>query len=220
MRRKVPLVTGEVYHIFNRGVNKGEIFFSEWDYRRFYSAALHYKNKSTKFSYEKPFDDSNDPGSLEQDHWDNPKVEILAYCLMPNHFHFLLKQLVDKGATSFLQKLCNSYSHYVNLKHNRVGPLFQGPFKNVLVKSQEQLIHVSRYIHLNPLISGLVSDLEGYERSSYLAYIGKINDKLAERTDVMSDFKTQTDYKRFVLDHADYAKTLESIKHLVLDSDS
>lgn len=137
--RKVPVVTGHIYHIFNRGVNKGEIFFAEEDYQRFLLTATHYLIKTTKFSYEKAFI-LNDPGSLEE----KPKVEILAYCLMPNHFHFLIKQLVDNGLSSYLQHVTNSYVHYVNIKYKRIGPLFQSRYKNILIETDEQLVHVLR----------------------------------------------------------------------------
>lgn len=210
--RKVPLITDEIYHVFNRGVNKGEIFFSESDYRRFLRAAVHYKTKDTKFSYERLL---NDPVSLRP--LGLPKVQVLAYCLMPNHFHFLLKQLVDGGVTSYFRHLANSYSHYVGVKHKRVGPLFQGRFKNVLIQSQEQLIHTSRYIHLNPLIIDLVVDLRNYPWSSYPAYIQNFKDELVESAIVLQDFKTKADYERFVLDQEDYARTLEEIKHLLVD---
>lgn len=119
--RKVLLETNNIYHIFNRGVNKGNIFFDEKDYLRFLKAAVHYKTKATKFSYRNYSLNSNntndDTGSLKT-------VEILAYCLMPNHFHFVAKQLADNGITDYCRRLFNSFSHYINIKHGRVGPLF------------------------------------------------------------------------------------------------
>lgn len=220
--RKVPLVTGGIYHVFNRGVNKGEIFFFESDYRRFFRAAVHYKTKDTKFSYEKFPNALNDPVSLNVSlkpikPMGPSKVQVLTYCLMPNHFHFLLKQLVDGGVTSYFRHLANSYSHYVSVKHKRVGPLFQGRFKNVLIQSQEQLLHASRYIHLNPLISDLVPDLKNYPWSSYRAHIQNYEDELVEPEIILQDFKTKGDYERFVLDQEDYARALVEIKHLLVD---
>lgn len=143
-------------------------------------------------------------------------VDIVCYCLMPNHFHFLLKQLKDGGITEFVSKLSNSYTKYFNTKEKRVGPLFQGEFKSVLVESDERLLHVSRYIHLNPLTSYLVKDLNSYEWSSYLEYIngGK---EICAKEDILSFFKSPSKYKQFVLDQADYGLTLENIKHQVLE---
>lgn len=214
--RKVPIVTGEIYHIFNRGVNKSNIFFLEEDYRRFLQAAIHYKTKTSKFSYEKDLG-LNDPVSLSAT--GEVGVQILAYSLMPNHFHLLVKQLIDGGITSYIRHLANSYSHYVSVRHKRSGPLFEGRFKNVLVESQEQLIHVSRYIHLNPLVANIVSDLENYPWSSYLFYVKRKVDGLCEPAMVIGHFKSGKDYESFVLNQADYGRKLEKIKHLALDPD-
>lgn len=216
--RKVPLVTNNIYHIFNRGVNKGDIFFSGKDYKHFLSAAKHYLRKNSKYSYEKSSINLNEPGSsalptLQME----PKIEILAYCLMPNHFHFLIKQTTDKGIASYMQRFINSYVHYINIKYKRVGPLFQGPFKGVLIESDEQFLHVSRYIHLNPLASGLVLDLKTYSWSSYNSYVGNEEDSLSSPELILRNFKTKGDYKKFVLDQVDYAKSLEHMKHHVLD---
>jgi len=214
MLRKDVLTTGNIYHIFNRGVNKGDIFFLEKDYCRFLLAAKHYKTKGNKFSYEKSIS-HNDTGSLDLKI--KPRVEILAFSLMPNHFHFLIKQLEDDGITWFMQHLINSYVHYLNLKNKRVGPLFQGRFKNVLIESDEQLLHVSRYIHLNPLISGLVSDLKNYPWSSYGSYMGSKEDGLSNPEFILRNFKTKGSYEQFVLDQVEYAESLEQIKHITLD---
>lgn len=204
-------MTGRVYHIYNRGVNKGEIFFSESDYRRFLNAAIHYKTKRTKFSYEKT--------NLTRDVENRGEelVEIMAYCLMPNHFHFMVKQLKDGGITSYFRYVSNSYSHYVNLKHGRVGPLFAGRFKNVDVDSDEQLMHLSRYIHLNPVVSGIVSRAEDYKWSSYSNFLGRYDDYLSKPEVVMMHFKAREHYKGFVEDQVMYAKELEKIKHLAVD---
>ena len=214
--RKTPLVTDNIYHVFNRGVNKNEIFFSEKDYKRFLLVARHYKTKNNKFSYERS---NNDPVSLVSSMDPTginiqPKAEILAYCFMPNHFHFLIKQLNDGGITSYMRHFMNSYAHYVNIKYKRVGPLFQGRFRSVLVESDEQLLHVSRYIHLNPLVSSLVSDLKDYLWSSYFTYVQNREDDLCNPSLILSSFKEKGDYEQFLLDQRDYARSLGKIKHL------
>jgi len=218
--RKVPLVTDQIYHIFNRGVNKGNIFLSDVDYERFLSAALHYKSKTTKFSYEKILS-SNDPVSLAVSlaAEDKPRIQVIAYCLMPNHFHFLIKQLEEAGITSFIRKLSNSYAHFINVKYKRVGPLFQGRFKNVLIESDDQLIHTSRYIHLNPLVSDLVTQLKDYKWSSYLDYISRNKTKLCDPDPVINQFKSIEEYEEFVLDQEDYGRKLEKIKHIMMDNE-
>lgn len=214
--RLIPIVTGEIYHIFNRGVNKGDIFFNEEDYRRFYLAAIHYKTSNSKFSYEKTRI-YNDPGSLPANYFE-PRVQVLAYCFMPNHFHFLIKQLEDGGLTSYIQHLTNSYVHYINVKYKRVGPLFQGRFKNVPVMSDEQLLHLSRYIHLNPLVVNLVFDIKRYQWSSALNYIDQQTDSLVNSEMILGYFKSREKYLKFMLDQVDYGRQLEISKHLLIDN--
>lgn len=138
---------------------------------------------------------------------------------MPNHFHLLMKQLIDNGITDYMRRLGNSHSHYINVKHKRTGPIFEGCYKNVLVESDQQLVHASRYIHLNPLVSGLVSSLEDYKWSSFSGYIEKEKGKLCDTNEVLGYFKSRQDYKDFVLDQAEYARELENIKHLAIDLD-
>ena len=205
------MITGNYYHIFNRGVNKAPIFLGEGDYSRFHKTAIHYLSKKVKYSSILTFSDTVSER--------NDKVQVLAYCLMPNHFHFLVKQIADNGITDYFRHLLNAYSHYINVKYKRVGPLFQGPFKSILVASDEQLLHLSRYIHLNPLVSGLVSDLEKYPLSSYLSYLGHKEDLLNDSSFIRNRFKSGDEYARFVLDQADYARELDRVKHLLADHD-
>ena len=216
--RKVPLITGHVYHIFNRGVNKQDIFFTKNNYTQFLDAAHHYLTKTGKFSYEKLKPKNDDPGSLGSSGEQEQKIEILAYVLMPNHFHFLIRQIKDLGVTSFMQHLTNSYSHYLNIKYKRVGPLFQGRFKNVLVESDEQLVHLSRYIHLNPVVSGLVFHPKDYPWSSFLSYVSDQESQLPNPKFILSRFPSKNRYQSFVLDQVDYAIELEKIKHLTFES--
>ena len=214
--RHVAIVNDNYYHIFNRGVNKGSIFFADRDYQRFFEAAVHYISKNSKFSYERKSNfSSDDPVSSLNENVD--KVSVLAYCLMPNHFHFLVKQLANGGVTDYFRRLANSYSHYINVKYKRTGPLFESRFKNVLVKSDDQLLHLSRYIHLNPIVSGLVKNLDSYIWSSYRSYVDVTEDNLSNPEDVLNNFKSKDDYRRFVMDQVDYGKQLEKLKHLVLE---
>lgn len=209
MLRKEPLATGYVYHIFNRGVNKGDIFFDERDYKRFIMVAGYYLSNEKPFSHFFQLEESNSVSEK--------KISVLAYCLMPNHFHFLIKQLVDGGITWYMQHLANSYSHHIHKKYNRVGPLFESRYKNVLVGTDEQLVHVLRYIHLNPLVSGLVSDLKNYKYSSYLSYIDGSKDDLCNTELGLSYFRSRRNFENFVLDQADYGRILEKMKHLAVD---
>lgn len=146
-------------------------------------------------------------------------AEIVSFVFMPNHFHFLLKQNEENGISIFLSIFTNSYTKYFNTKRNRVGPVFQGVFKSVHIESDEQLIHVSRYIHLNPVTSFIIdeSELFSYPWSSLPDYL-KGESSLVNVGIVLKQFSSIDGYKNFVLDRIDYAKKLERIKHLVLDS--
>lgn len=151
---------------------------------------------------------------------DDKFVSIIAYCLMPNHFHFLLKQLKEDGITIFMNRLANSYSRYFNLKYKRGGTLFQGRFKAILVKNDEQLLHLTRYIHLNPYASGVVKntkELENYPWSSFREYLKKKKTNQITKDVILDFFQTKESFKQFTLDQADYAKELERIKRLTLE---
>jgi len=147
------------------------------------------------------------------------EIDIYAYALMPNHVHFLLKQVTDKGIAIFLSNISNSYAKYFNIRHKRTGTLWQRPFKTVRIETEEQLLHVSRYIHLNPVSSYIIEldKLDTYLWTSFPEYIGENGNKLCNKSMIQSYFKTQEAYRAFVHDHADYARKLENIKHLSID---
>lgn len=210
--RTVPLVNNELYHVFNRGVARLPIFEDTRDYHRFLDTLYYYQFQGPKpqFSQLKRFKNLN----FEK----NKKiVEIICYCLMPNHYHLLIRQLIENGISEFINKLSNSYTKHFNIRHDRVGPLLQGQFKAVRIESDEQLMHISRYIHLNPVVSFLVRDLKKYTWSSYLSYIGLSKDKICSMESISSMFKSPQIYEQFTIDQVDYGKNLEAIKHLLID---
>jgi putative transposase len=136
---------------------------------------------------------------------------------MPNHFHLLVKQVQENGISRLLSKLSNSYTRYFNVKHQRIGPLFQGSFKAIRIESEEQLNHLSRYIHLNPLIDYLVKDLRNYPYSSYPEYLGLSDFNLCTRKAIIESFKSVKDYEKFVLDQEGYAREIKRMERLLLD---
>lgn len=146
-------------------------------------------------------------------------INLICYCLMPNHFHFLIRQARKGGITEFVSKLSNSYTKYINIKNNRVGPLLQGDFKAVHIGTNEQLIHVSRYIHLNPLVGYVTKDLNTYRWSSYIEYVNDTDNEICDKKIILDQFRSKEEYKRFVLDQESYGKQLEAIKHQILDYD-
>ena len=208
--RIVPFVNNEYYHIFNRGVAKMQIFNNASDYKHFINTLFYYQVDGPKprFSFFR-----KQPVTLAN----NVKiVEIICYCLMPNHFHFLLRQKKDSGITEFVSKISNSYTRYFNVKNKRIGPLLQGEFKAVYVESNEQLLHLSRYIHLNPLIGYVTKELNFYRWSSYPEYLG-LTRNICSKDEVLGQFKSAKDYEKFVLDQVEYARNLDFIKHKLLD---
>ncbi len=146
-------------------------------------------------------------------------VRILSYCLMPNHFHLLLEQLSDQGVKKYLSNFSNSYTRYFNTKHKRIGALFQGIFKAVRIEDDEQLIHVSRYIHLNPATSCLVTEknLDTYSWSSLPEFIDRKNGELCDTRPILDFFPSKKAYRNFIYNQIDYAKNLEQIKHLLFE---
>ena len=146
--RKQILVTNEVYHVINRGVASLPIFNGEKDYKRFLNLVNYYRFSNAHLSFSAYLSLATD---LRVDYLTKLKkesqqsVEIFAYCLMPNHFHFLVKQLLDKGVKSTFARVQNAFAKYINLKNKRSGPLFQSRFKAKRIEKDEILLHVYMY---------------------------------------------------------------------------
>ena len=218
------------YHIYNRGVEKRKIFLDHSDYKYYLSLLESYTEPKVPvgtFSV-KEARNKNIPywrSKLEKD-----EIEIICFALMPNHFHFLFKQNSADAITRFMRRISNSYVKYFNKKYERVGSLFQGKFKSVLIESESYLLHLSRYIHLNPLeVRPLTISKEdwisSFTYSSYPAYLGKIKKSCVKTDTILSFFnrKKQTvlklneynSYQNFV---ENYIKNPEEIpEELVLE---
>lgn len=220
--RNTVFANEHLYHIFNRGINHIPIFSQNKDYQRFKELMdyCHYADYPFKFSYFKSLP-CEERTKIKRDLKER-FVNFIAYCLMPNHFHFVLRQKKEKGITSFINRLLTSYTKYFNLKYKRTGPLFDGRFKAVLIETDEQLMHLVRYIHLNPFSSFLIKEKSGlfsYQWSSFVEYLNPNKEDFCEEKQlILSLFKNnQENFKKFTLDQADYQRNLEIIKHLVID---
>ena len=134
---------------------------------------------------------------------------------MPTHLHLVLKQLMNKGISLYMGKILNSYSHFFNIKHQRKGPLWESKFKNVLVEDDDQLFHLTRYVHLNPVTSFLVEKPSQWHYSSYLEYISKNKNQRISCTDLIEI--SPIEYKKFVEDQISYQRELAKIKKVILD---
>ena len=222
-RRQEAFPPGSYYHVFSRGVNKAPIFFDERDLQHAYELLDYYRyaHPPLRFSFLTDL-----PMPRQQEIWEELRrskeylVTVLAFCFLPNHYHCLLKAEVEKGIPRFLQRWQDSLAKYINVRYKRSGPLFQGPFRAVQVARDEQLLHLSRYIHLNPLTSRLVTNrpsLLRYPWSSFGTYTRQKEAGLCSTELVLSFFDSPREYQSFVLDRASYQQSLEAIKHLILE---
>lgn len=191
--RKIKLIGGEYYHIYNRGNSKQKIFQNEKDYQRFISL-LYVSNMDENF------DLSNLSRNSQFDVYQVKRkinlVDMGAYCLMPNHFHILLTEKTEGGISRFMQKLSTAYSMYYNRKYKRSGSLFEGKFKSQHVDNDNHLKYLFSYIHLNPVKliqknwkekgihdkNKALKFLKNYNYSSYQYFIGekRIQDKILD----------------------------------------
>jgi len=160
--RKDPLVTGLYYHIYNRGVDKRDIFTSKKDLNRFILSVK-------EFNTVKPIGSIKDklPGVQHL----GPLVSIVCYCFNPNHFHFILKQEVDGGISEFFKRLLGGYTNYFNLIHKRSGSLFQGRFKSNLISREDYFLKIRPYVHLNYMLHEIPKAKKHLVLSSEREYI-------------------------------------------------
>lgn len=213
------IASGNCYHIFNRSIAKYIIFNDEEDFLRFLEILKLYRFIDFNYKY-------SDFIALEHGHQrriieDLKKtspvlVNIVSYCLMPTHFHLILKQITDNGISNYMSKVANCYSKYFNAKHGRRGPLWERRFSDVLIKDDNQLLHATRYLHLNPTSAGLVKRPEDWAYSSYNEFILKTENKICD-FDELLDIKPKN-YQKFVEDQIGYQKELSKIKSLLLDN--
>ncbi len=187
--RKIEFRAGQVYHLYNRGVNRQPIFFCDANWGYFVKQLWR--------------------------HFQRELIDILAYCLMPTHYHLMVYLKTDDLGARVMQPFSVSYTKAINLQQKRVGPLFQGPFQAALVDKDEYLLHLSRYIHLNPVIAELVKRPEDWSFSSYRDYIGLRGGSLPVPNMVLSQFPSRQAYRAFVESYCE--EEAKIIEHLMLD---
>lgn len=218
-----PFAIGEIYHIYNRGTDKRNVFVDDNDYRRLIKSLLFFNSKGAV-----------DLRALQESNTKVPPpepeerlVSMLAYCLMPNHFHLLMREIEENGITRFMRKLGTGYTMYFNAKHERNGVLFQGQFKSVLVDRDPYFQYIPHYIHLNPL--DLIMDwrngkvdykkarlfLDSYQWSSYHYYVNGQSDPILD-ADTINQLYDLGEYKKDIFDWLKSAE-LENIKDVTID---
>jgi len=187
--RKTNLVSGEIYHIYNRGVDKRNIFMGDEDRFRFIHDLFEFNDENPAINLALYLNKFKEVGLPNIKRPRKILVEILAFCLMDNHFHLLIRQKTENGITLFMRKLGTGYTNYFNNKYKRTGVLFQGKFKSVNVEKDSHLMYLPIYIHLNPLDykfkewrerkinnpEKAIEFLNTYRWSSYLDYLGQKN---------------------------------------------
>jgi REP element-mobilizing transposase RayT len=189
--RNEEIRSGHYYHLYNRGVNRQPIFFAQANWAFFIERMRHYFGPN----------------------W----VEMVAYCLMPNHYHMLVCARCDDLGHRIMQPFTVSYTKAINKQQDRVGPLFQGPFQARLVDEDRYLNHLSRYIHLNPVMAGLVNKPEQWIFSSYRDYVGLRKGTLPDPTIVMSQFPSAQAYVAYVRSYQPQNRQI--IEHLLFEEE-
>lgn len=190
-QRNVHFAENEYYHIYNRGCNRELIFRSDENYQFLLRKLRKY--------------------FVEGD------IAVIAYCLMPNHYHFLLRQNRVISAGRIIQSIFNGYTKAFNQMLKRSGTLFEGPFKAKRVREFGYLIHLSRYIHRNPLDAGLVDMIDKWKYSNYLEWIGLRDDVLVDGAFIKEHYSSRNEYKAFVLEYDPPKKIKKGLEKYYFD---
>lgn len=214
MIRKEKITTKEIYHICNKSIANFGIFKDPQNARRFLQVLHYYNTKARlmRFSYMyrgKPYESFNLIYPVK-----DVLVKFISYVIMPDHYHILIK-IVRNRLSKFMNDVENSFTRYFNIKFKRKGPLWQSPFRAVRIKTDEQLIHVTRYIHLNPTTDNLVEKPEDWKFSSYKDFI--TDERILKEFINEISIKNPRSYKKFVEDQKDYQRKLKKIKKLLLE---
>lgn len=194
--RKVPFATGEFYHVFNRGNDGRDIFIKEEDFDRFLRAIREFNNEEPMgglrmhdLHYNKLVKELGSP---------KPLVNIVCYCLNPNHFHMVLEQVAKRGIERFMQRLGTSHTKFFNAKYKRSGSLFQGKFKSAHIDTDEYLLHVSVYVNLNDQVHKLRSKAS---KSSWQEYVQGIDDQhkdaMCKKQIILGQFRGPAEYRSY-----------------------
>src|SRR3990167_1338038 len=193
--RKEPFAHDEYYHICNRGAEGCDITRDPLDSNRFVESLI-------LFNVVEPIGSIYEQSFAKPDK-KRPKkklVEIVAYCLNPNHFHLILKQLVENGISMFLGRLSGGFAYYINNRYKRSGSLYQGKFKARRILSNDDLLHCSAYVNLNPEVHQLGGKASKLVRSSWDEYMKESTLSICEKKIILDQFKNTNDYRKFALD--------------------
>lgn len=216
MKRNIIFPSGEIFHICNKSIANYGIFKDLNNAQRFINVLDYYNSKLILKSFShfllknKNFKCESLLYPKEQSY-----VKFIAYCIMPDHYHLLIKILNKNYLSKYIGDLENSFSKYFNIKFARKGPLWQSSFRAVHISTNKQLLHISRYIHINPTSSNLVERPEDWFFSSYKDYI--VDENVLKTYVGEISIKDPKYYQKFTEDQIDYQRKLKSIKRLILE---
>lgn len=207
--RKIQFANNEYYHILNRGVDKREIFSDYEDLSRFLQSMDEFNTIEPIGSIFENF--------YRKDKTKNKKklVDFVSYCLNPNHFHFILKQIIDKGIEKFMHRIGVGYTMYFNNKHGRSGSLFQGGYKAIHINSNEYLLHLSAYVNLNNKVHQL-GDSVSKSKSSWNEYINNY-DGFCKKDIILGQFNNSLEYKNFAESSLKDIRERKNMEKLLLE---
>lgn len=204
--RKIKMVPGEYYHIFNRGNHKQNILSDQRDWARllflilYFQSPINFYNLGRQTSHYVKHRVFNISKDLEKEVAQKRDIEVTNFTIMPNHFHLTLLEVKESGIAKYMQRILNSYTKYFNTKYEKIGHLFQGPYKAVHIRDNDQLLYLSTYIHRNPReIKKWKNKEEFYPWSSYQDYVNKNRwGELLESKVILSQFANKNQYDNFV----------------------
>lgn len=212
MRDKI--VFGETYHVCNKSIANYGIFENNLNAVRFIHTLDYYNNSDNWTSFSETLKKKRYRYSNLILPKINEVIKMISYCIMPDHYHILFKVVGEYPISKYLSDVENSYSRYFNLKYNRKGPLWQSRYRSVHIRSDEQLLHTSRYIHLNPTTNKLVKYPEDWPHSSYRDIV--TNQAIFNQISEIS-IKSRAKYVKFVESNIEYQRSLKDIKRLLLE---
>ena len=212
-----------IYHIFNKTIDNKRVFLNPLFADRFIDICKYYKSMEATISYSRLLTlDSYSQNLIYKKTRDKKTfgIKIYAYSLNPNHYHFLIKEIIPGFASKFISNTVNSFTKYFNkLKNNRLGPLFLKRYKRVEVFSDEQFSHLIRYVNLNNYSSGLIKsfeELQNYKYCSFREYfLNSKQNRLCDPKYLINLFGGVQNLKEFIIDRAEYQRMLEVTKHLM-----
>lgn len=214
MERFEKICTGEIYHVYSRSVGGIEIFRDDFDYQRMLDALTFFRFRDRLLHFHKWLEKADLSLRLITHEENDTHVDLLCYCLMPNHVHFILLETHTNGIATFMGDLQNSYAKYLNATLKRKGGIWQRPFQAKHVNTNEQLFHLTRYIHLNPVTAYLCAQPQEWKYSSFAEYTEEVKQTLCQRPEYMR--YNPVEYMELTMSHIQWQRELALAKKVTV----